>query len=85
VSRRGGAGRKLLLGQFGVTEDRGDDVVEVVRDAAGQRPHRLHAARALQARHQPDPVALEELPLDGVGHGVAGQFHQARCRRDPAR
>ena len=84
VSCRDRARRKLLLGQFGVTEDRGDDVVEIVRDAARQRPYRLHATRALQARRQPDPVALEKLPLYGVGHGVASQFHQAGRGRDPA-
>ena len=38
-------GRELLEQQVGVAEDRGEQVVEVVRDAAGEPADRFHLLR----------------------------------------
>ena len=40
----------LLADELGVVEDHGEQVVEVVRHAAGELAERLHALRALQRR-----------------------------------
>ena len=49
---------RLLLRHLAVAEDRGEDVVEVVRDAAGERAHRLQLLR------------LPQLPLEALALGL---------------
>ena len=80
--RRLGSGRELRLDHLRIAENGADDVVEVMRNSACQRPDHLHAARPFQPRRESRPVALEKLALDGIGHGVAGKPHH-RQRQDP--
>ena len=51
---------RVLLGaalrQLAVAEDRAQDVVEVVRDAAGEVAHRLHLLGLLQLRFELQPI-----------------------------
>src|SRR5437660_12854002 len=44
--------RRALLRKLPVPHDRSEDIVEVMGDAAGQRPHRLHLLRLPQLRLQ---------------------------------
>ena len=65
-----------------VAEDRSEDVVEVVRDAAGKRAHRLQALRATQLLLHLVQLFLGLLPLRDVLHeadhagGLAGRVEQ---------
>ncbi len=54
----GAAFAQVALREFAETENRAEDVVEVVRDAAGQAPDRLHFGRLLQL-----PLHLLALPF----------------------
>src|SRR5437016_11955004 len=44
--------RRALLCKLPVPHDRSEDIAEVMGDAAGQRPHRLHLLRLPQLRLQ---------------------------------
>ena len=48
---------RVALRHLAVAEDRAEDVVEVVRDAAGQRAHRLQLLRLAQLRFEPSRSA----------------------------
>ena len=69
--------RDLRLGDFGVADDRAENIVEVVGDAAGESPDRLQAAGLLQPRLETFFLAFEKLPVDGVDNGVERHAHQA--------
>ena len=69
-------GLDLRLGHFRIAEDRAHDIVEVVRDAAGKRAHRLHAAALLQPRLQSRSLLLHRLPLNGIENGVESHAQQ---------
>ena len=58
VSARQAHGRDMPLRELAVAEDRAEDVVEVVRDAAGERAHRLHLLRLAKLRLQAVLVRL---------------------------
>ena len=58
-SRRGSSRLDLPHQQLGVADDGGEEVVEVVRDAAGELADRLHLLRLTQ-------LLLEALPLGHV-------------------
>ena len=64
----------VALHHLAVTEDRGEDVVEVVRDAAGQRAHRLELLRLAQLRFEPVALGLGVLAhgdvFERTGHPV---------------
>ena len=74
---RAAAGRDLRLGHLRISQDRADDIVEVMRDAAGQRADRLHAPGLLQAGLQPGAVALQGLAPHGIAERVEGHAQQA--------
>ena len=71
-------GRQVLTRQVGEAENRLEQVVEVVRDAAGQLPDRLQLAALRDLVLQPRPLLLGALPLGDVPRdqqdagGVAG-------------
>ena len=55
----GGAIRRDLVERhLGPPDDRGDDVVEVVRDPAGEGADRLEPPRVAQLRVRPDAILL---------------------------
>ena len=71
--------------QLGVADDGGEEVVEVVRHAAGEPAHRLHLLRLTQ-------LLLEGLPLGHVAdvdqevqRSAGGVLHRRGVRRDPDR
>jgi hypothetical protein len=58
--------------QFGVALNDGQDVVEIVRHAGGQLPHRLHFDRMTQLRLQIQPlgdVVAVAMHHPAAGHG----------------
>ena len=57
-----------------VAQDRAEDVVEVVRDAAGERAHRLEALRLAQPRFQPPALG----PLGGLAQRALHRAHDPR-------
>ena len=67
------AGDERALHQIDVAEDRGEQVVEVVRDAAGETPDRLHLLRLRELRLERPPFGrvldqqLENLGAAGLG------------------
>ena len=56
ISRSASRSPHLLLEQRGVAGDHRQQVVEVVRDAAGEAPDRLHLLRLLEPVLEPEPV-----------------------------
>ena len=83
----------VALHQLAIAEDRGEDVVEVVRDAAGQRAHRLELLRLAQLRFEPVALGLGVLARGDVfertGHPVrpallVTQRDAALAEPDPA-
>ncbi|HEY4969626.1 MAG TPA: hypothetical protein VII35_06950 [Steroidobacteraceae bacterium] len=78
----GAAFAQIALRELAETENRTEDVVEVVRDAAGQAFDRLHFGRLLQL-----PLGgckgLGELVCDGI-HNLAPSF-EGDAVRSPAR
>src|SRR5207302_1320292 len=52
IAPQGSVRRRSLLRKLPVPHDRSEDIVEVMGDAAGQRPHRLHLLRLPQLRLQ---------------------------------
>src|SRR5258708_19982158 len=60
-----------------MTENPAQYVVEVVRDAAGQRPDLLHAPGLLQPGLQPRPLRLHGVPPDGINDGIERHAQEA--------
>src|SRR4029077_11382788 len=61
-----------------------DDIVETMRDAAGELAHHLHAKRALEPRGESYTVALGQVALDRGADGVARKpHHGAREQNAP--
>ena len=75
----------LGRGHLGKAQDRCDDVVEIMRDAAGELPHHLHAKRALEPSSELGAVALEQLALDRVANGVAREPHHGQREENAPR
>src|SRR4029453_17672365 len=74
---------RLLLHHLAVAENRGQDVVEIVRDAARKRSHRFELLRlpqlAFEAVAPPfRPFAVAPV-LDGAGRGVGSATFVAQC------
>ena len=66
-------GGSLTAQELGVQPDRGDQVVELVRDAAGQPAHGLHLLRKAQLLLEPNPLVhlmLESLVRVGKLFGA---------------
>ena len=86
--------RQLLEQQVGVAEDRGQDVVEVVRDPAGQPTHGFHLVRLPQLLLAGAQRFLGRLPLrdvamvgdDGPDRGVSRWLTMTACpkRSEPS-
>ena len=80
---------RFLEEHFAVGEDAGQDIVEVVRDAAGEPPDRFHLLRLAQPLLEPLALGLRELALGDIAeihhHGLhAGFMEQVPRRRlDP--
>ena len=63
-------GVDLGQGEVGVTRDAGEDVVEVMGDAAGELPDRLHLRSLSELPLEPSPVAGVADHGDDVGAGL---------------
>ena len=61
---------------FGRAQDDAEDVVELVRDSAGERAHGLQALRLREPRLQRLAFRLAPLALDGVGEYFGGRAQQ---------
>jgi hypothetical protein len=79
----------LLVGKFHVAEDGTHNVVEVMRNAAGERPHRFQPPRLFQSCLDTSSLLLERSPAKHVDNGIergarqtkfAGR-HDAACVR----
>ena len=70
----GVAGRMVIEQLVGQAQNGGEDVVEIMRHAAGQLPHRLHAGDGSDLR-------LESQLLAHVAHGDQRADAQARRHR----
>src|SRR5262249_52760424 len=70
VAYAGASGAGLRIGHFRVANDGADDVVEIVRDAAGKRTNRLHPSGLLQIRFQPFLFPFERHPSHGIVYDV---------------
>ena len=70
VARRPAVGYQLHFRHFRIAEDRPDDVVKVVRDAAGESTDGFHAAGLLQVSLQARAFLLEVFSSQGVGDGI---------------
>ncbi len=57
---------ELVEHDFREAGERGEEIVEVVRDPAGETAHRLHLGGVLQLLLEPLPLALRTLPLADV-------------------
>jgi hypothetical protein len=68
--------------ELGVAHDRGQDVVEVVCDAAGHRADGLHLVRVPQVRLELGLLALRALAVGDVGHGADECAVLLRLTRD---
>ena len=75
---------EILPRQFDVADDRAEDVVEVVRDAAGERAEGLHLLRLAQRRLQPLPRRLGVLQVLDV-HEDADQAEELAVRSEARR
>lgn len=76
LGRLGGAGdqpllartaQPLLLQQVERADDRGEQIVEVMRHAPGQLAHRLHLLRLAERVHRLDELRVTTQPLGDVG------------------
>ena len=66
---------EILPRQLDVADDRAEDVVEVVRDAAGERAEGFHLLRLAQLRFEPLPRRLGVLHVLDV-HDDADQAEE---------
>src|SRR5262245_54865667 len=73
--RRLGATREMRLNHLRIAKNRTDDVVEVVRNSARQRPDYLHSTGPFQPHRELRLIALEKLTFDRIGHRVTGEPH----------
>ena len=55
--------RKVLLHQLAVAGDDGEQIVEVVRDAAGEAADRLELLRLMELRFEPPALRLDALAI----------------------
>ncbi len=69
-------GRRLLR-ELAVAEDGAEDVVEVVRNAAGERPHRFHLLRLAQLDFEPLLLRLRILARGDVDRRPDETLHLA--------
>src|SRR5438046_1982421 len=61
---------------LGVAENRAEDVVEVVRDASGERAQRFQALRLAQALLESSPFPLAALAEQPIDKGLADRPQQ---------
>jgi hypothetical protein len=77
MAKRPGIRTIALLRHLGMAENPAQDIVEVMRDTAGEHADGFHAAGLLQARLQPCPLFFHGLPPDGIDDGVERHAQQA--------
>jgi hypothetical protein len=70
-------GIQVALQQIAESQDRGQHVVQVVRDSAGEAAHRLHAEGLLQVLLGPAPLGEIEHDTGEVVRLVGGGIHRA--------
>jgi hypothetical protein len=74
-----GAGRRHVADrEFGVADDRRQNVIKVVRDSPGKRAHGLHALAVLKLCFQALAISLHVLEFSDVNRG-AGDAAEAAC------
>jgi hypothetical protein len=61
------------LDHFGIAENGGSDVVEVVCNPTRKQSDHLHATRPFQPHHKFLPVTFKEFAFDGIGDRVSGK------------
>src|SRR5262249_47308042 len=74
IAAVGGAFLRALDQHLGVPQDAAEDVVEVVRDTAGEAAHRLHLFRLAQPLLEARALGVRELAL-----GDVAQVHYHRA------
>ena len=72
--RPGEPGRQIREGEAGLAEDADEQVVEVVRDAAGQHAEAFEALRLLDAIVERPPFALGAFPFQHLVTQGGGAF-----------
>src|SRR4029077_14706327 len=77
IANRVAVGCELRFRQLRMAENCAQDIVEVVRDAAGEGTHRLHAAGLLQACLQARSFTLQGSPPEGADNGIERVAQQA--------
>src|SRR5262249_1981310 len=77
---------EMLLHHLGMTENPTQYIVEIMRNAAGQRTDLLHAPCLLQPSLQSRPFGLHGVSPDRIENGIERHAQQAECggRRYPA-
>ena len=64
-----------------MAEDRADDIVEVMRDTAGESTDRFHATSLLEIRLQASTFLQQMIPHHDIGDGVESHAQQAEFSR----
>ena len=59
-----------LFYHFGMAENSCQDIVEVMGNTAGERPHGLQTMGLLQPRFQPRTLPFHRVPPNGIDDGV---------------
>ena len=67
----------VVGGQFGVTENRGQNVVKIMGNAAGQRPDCLYFLGLLQAYRQLFVLLFRILSFGNIAGGPQNRYHFA--------
>src|SRR5271155_1483834 len=81
IAGRSAVRREFPFRHLGIAEDRADDIVEVVRDTAGESADRLHAAALLQVYLQACTFLQEMITDHDIGEGVESHTQQAEFSR----
>ena len=82
VRAQGLAGLEIASDHLGVAEDHGQEVIEIVRDAARESPDSLHLLRLKELSFQTPPSRYVRLHTDEVRHSTIG-VPDRRIRRGP--
>jgi hypothetical protein len=81
VAGRLAAGRELHLRHFDMPEDRADDIVEIMRDTAGESTDRFHATSVLEICLKASTFLQEMITGHDIGDGVENHAQQAELSR----
>jgi hypothetical protein len=78
---RPAVGCELHLRHLGMAKDRPNDIVEIMRDAAGESTDRLHATSLLEIRLETRTFLQEMITDYDIGDGVESHAQQAEFSR----